>query len=90
MRKCKIKVHDYSDARHGSSASHYDKDNPPPVKTYNVEAYCVGGSEGILAYFIIDDRLYTAMGDDGHWWLTSVCSTHWVSEMVEAIKAVKL
>ncbi len=88
MRKCKIKVTDYSDARHGTAPWHYDKNNPPWTKEYNVEAYCVGGEEGILAYFIIDDMLYTARGDDGHWWLAGVTSIHWIPEMVEAIKAI--
>lgn len=85
MRKCKITVYDYSDARHGSSARQYNKDNPPEVVEFNVEACCVGGEEGVRAYWVQDDRLYTAHGDDGHWWLTGVIALHWAPEMIEAM-----
>lgn len=85
MRKCKITVYDYSDARHNASATHYDKNNPPDVAEFNVEAWCVGGDEGVRAYWVQDDLLYCADGDDGHWWLTSVIHVHWAVEMCVAI-----
>jgi len=88
MRKCKITVFDYSDATHNASARHYDKDNPPKVVEYNVEAYCVGGDEGVRAYFIKDGCLYSAHGDDGHWWLTSIIGLGWVPEMIEALEVI--
>ena len=86
MRKCKITVYDYSDARHNASARHYDKGSPPEVVEFNVEAYCVGGDEGVRAYWVQDKRLYIAHGDDGHWWLDSVIAVHWAPEMIEAMK----
>jgi len=86
MRKCKITVYDYSDARHNASARHYDKNHPPEVVEFNVEAWCVGGDEGVKAYWVQDDRLYTAHGDDGHWWLNSVTSVNWAPGMIEAMQ----
>jgi len=85
MRKCNITVYDYYDARHNSSPSHYDKENPPEVIRYDVDAYCVQGDEGFRAFWIQDDQLYTAHGDDGHWWLNSVMAAHWAPEMAEAL-----
>ncbi len=87
MRKCKITVYDYSDARHNASASHYDKNNPPEVVQFDVEAWCVGGDEGVQAYWVQDGRMYTAHGDDGHWWLDSVIAEAWVPEIIETLIA---
>jgi len=90
MRKCKITVFDYADARHGSAACHYNFLHPPKVKTYEVEAWCVGGDTGVRAYWVQEERLFVAHGDDGHWWLDSVIGANWVSEMLEAMEeAVK-
>ena len=89
MRKCKITVYDYSDARHNASATHYDKDNPPEIEEYNVEAWCVGGDEGIFAYWIDGDTMYYANGDDGHWWLEGIVNKHWLKEMIECLQAVQ-
>ncbi len=89
MKKCKITVWDYYDARHNASTGHYDKDNPPTVVEYNVEAYCVGGSDGIFAYWIDDRQMFYAEGDDGHWWLSGVVAIHWLNEMIEALQATQ-
>lgn len=88
MRKSKITVYDYDDARHNSCAWHHSGNNIP-VKIYEVEAWCVGGKEGIKAYFIIDGMLYTASGDDGHWWLVNVCAARWLGWIKEAITAIE-
>jgi hypothetical protein len=88
MRKCKITVFDYSDAVHGSAPWHYDKNNPPKVVEYNVEAWCVQGDCGFLAYWIKGSTLYTAYGDDGHWWLNRTMDAHWLPETVDALKAL--
>ena len=82
MRKCRITVYDYSD-------KHYNKDNPLEVKRFDVEAFCVGGDEGVRAYFYQGDLLYEADGDDGHWWLGGVISCGWIKEMIEALRAVE-
>lgn len=89
MRKCTIRVYDYSNARKGASAVHYDKDNPPPIKYFDVEAYCVGGAEGVHAYFYKGDTLYEAHGDDGHWWLVGVIHLDWLKEMIDALKTLE-
>jgi hypothetical protein len=89
MRKCTITVYDYSNARHGADARHYDKNNPPEVKKFDVEAFCVGGNEGVKAYFYQGDLLYEADGDDGHWWLTGVIHCDWLREIIDALKAVE-
>jgi hypothetical protein len=86
MRKCKITVYDYSDARHNASATHYDKNNPPEVVEFNVEAWCVGGDEGVQAYWVQNEQLYIADGDDGHWWLNGVISVYWVPGMIKAME----
>jgi len=81
----KITVWDYNNAMQGGQ-------RPPkgfePVK-YEVEAWCVGGEEGIRAYFFIKDMFCEANGDDGHWWLKSVCHKQWVKKIKEAINMVK-
>jgi len=88
MRKCRIVVNDYSDATHGSSATHYDKNNPPEIIQYNVDAWCVGGDVGVRSYFIIDNSLYEAHGDDGHWWLVSKLASRFLAEIIEALRAL--
>jgi len=82
-RRCRITVWDHADRLHGSAL-------PPsmikhsPVR-YDVEAWCVGGVEGVRAYFIIGDLLYEADGDDGNWWLVSVCHKDWLKSVLEAL-----
>lgn len=95
MRKCNITVYDYCDARHGSVPLHCDE-NEEPFKyevevwcaKYEVEAWCVGGPEGVKAFFVIDHMVYTADGDDGHWWLTGKFHKEWLKEIKEAITSI--
>lgn len=84
--KHKIKVYDYYGARNGSSPDNYDKNNPPKTEEYNVEAYCVGGSHGILAFFLTKDLFYIAAGDDGHWWLIYCCDVNWFNDIKNTFK----
>ena len=84
--KHKIKIHDYYGVRRGSSPWTYDKDNPPKVEEHNVEAYCVGGSYGILAFFLTEDLFYIAAGDDGHWWLIYCCHMDWFAQIKNVFK----
>jgi hypothetical protein len=86
MRKCEITVYDYNDAIHGRTFGRPSLENP--VK-YEVEAWCVGGDEGMKAFFFVGDMLCMADGDDGHWWLVDTCHKHWLKEIKEAINAVK-
>ena len=88
MKKCKIRVFDYTDAFHGGDLSQYDINNPPEVIHYDVEAYCVDGPEGVMAFFIMGGSVWEARGDDGHWWLVSVCGSAWWREGIEALQAM--
>ena len=91
MRKCKITVFDYTDATHNSPIALYDKEDPPNVVEYIVNAWCVGGETGVRAYFTLGSKpglLFTAHGDDGHWWLDNVIAIRWLPEMMEAMTAI--
>ncbi len=81
MRKCNITVYDYQ-----KHMPEWEK--LQPIK-HEVEAWCVGGDEGIRAFFFIDNMFCTAGGDDGHWWLVDICDKAWLKEIKEAINAVK-
>ena len=82
----KITVWDYHDAMHGSAPWHYDPERKPDK--YEVDAWCVQGSDGFFAYFYIGDKFCMASGDDGHWWLLYTCHAHWVHEFKEAMESV--
>ena len=83
MKKCKIIVWDYEDNIHGGHAPKEYK----PVK-YEVKAWCVGGEEGVKAYFFIDNTICMADGDDGGWWLVDRFHMHWIHEIEEAVHAI--
>ena len=88
MQKCKITVWDYMNNMHLLlPILTKPPDGIPPIR-YDVEAWCVGGDEGIRAFFFLDNRFCTADGDDGHWWLVSTCHKDWFKEIKEAINAV--
>jgi hypothetical protein len=78
-----ITIYDYNDARHGTA--------PRPsgarrgVKKYVVEAFCVNGPEGVRAYFMEEDIVCVAAGDDGHWWLLETYHEHWLPFIIEAL-----
>ena len=86
MEKCKIIVWDYRNNMHGWPVSLPPPENFEPVE-YEVEAWCVGGSEGIKAFFFIDNMICMADGDDGHWWLVDRFHMHWIHEIEEAVHA---
>jgi hypothetical protein len=77
MRKCKITVYDYRDR----------PDTATPDK-YEVEAWCVGGDEGIRALFCQGNTIYEVNGDDGHWWLVGASDKHWLNETIEMYQAM--
>jgi hypothetical protein len=74
MKKRNIIVYDYS-----SSVK--------PIK-YEVEAHCVGGENGVRAYFILNEKMYEAQGDDGHWWLVGKISKSWIKEIIDTISSL--
>jgi len=91
-----IKVWDYAGIFKGNGtapwhvarywAEHGETEDPVG---FEVDAWCVGGEEGILAYFYYENRFCIAHGDDGHWWLMYTCHKDWKnriqSEMSEFI-----
>ena len=87
MRKCKITVYDYKNNMHLPLNESIKPEDRMPVK-YDVEAWCVGGYEGIRSFFFVNDMFCTADGDDGSWRLVSVCHEDWLKEIKEAINAV--
>ena len=87
MRQCQITVWDYYDVQHGGSP--YQREVLEPVR-YDVEAWCLQGETGFRAFFIINETLYEAHGDDGHWWLVGRMNVHWLKEYKETLDAVKI
>ena len=60
---------------------------PEPVKM-EVDAWCVAGKTGIIAYFMFEGMLHEAHGDDGHWWLINKFSLGWVKELQEVVASI--
>jgi len=85
MQTCKIKVFDYNGARYGSTINRINTYFDDPRVEFNPDAYCVGGAEGVRAYWIDDGWLYTAHGDDGHWWLDSRIGAQWLLEIKDVL-----
>jgi hypothetical protein len=57
-----------------------------------VNASCVGGSEGIMAFFPHPDNkdlTCIAHGDDGNWWITDIYSNTWIEQIINALKVYK-
>lgn len=90
--KHKIRVYDYHDAEHGTapwnSMGKRLVDEEPNVM--DVDAWCVGGPQGIRAFFIKDDMLYCASGDDGHWWLVERMHKSWLAKIKDTINEIVL
>jgi len=79
MKKEKITVYDYTPCK--------SNENVEPTK-YEVKAHCVGGKYGVRAYFILNDKIYEAQGDDGHWWLTGTIDKSWIKEIMDTISSL--
>ena len=84
----RIIVTDYSDVKHGSPPWCYDPGNPPNIVEYKVDALCIGGPDGVRAYFMLDGMFCTAHGDDGHWWLASMLSVGYLPETIKSLEAL--
>lgn len=87
VKPVKITVWDYDKAFYGG-APHNREASEIPTK-YEVEAWCVGGEEGILAYFYIDDSLCVAHGDDGHWWFVWRCHKQWLPRIQKTVASIE-
>jgi hypothetical protein len=86
IEKIKITVWDYTNAIHGGTTPVTKKED---VGEYEVDAWCVGGEEGIKAYFYMGNLFCTAHGDDGHWWLVGRMGKQWVKEMKKVVAAIE-
>jgi len=85
--KHKIRVYDYHDAMHGTppwNALGRSQGNEDPT-VYDVEAWCIGGPNGIRAFFLMDDIMYCASGDNGHWWLVERMHKQWIPKIKQTI-----
>ena len=82
--KHKIRVYDYHDAKHGTMPWSGNNSSKEP-EVYDVEAWCVGGPTGIRAFFLMDDTMYCASGDDGHWWLVERMHKQWIPKIQQTI-----
>ena len=76
--KCKITVYDHRSTSCG-----------PPIKL-EVDAWCVGGDTGIIAYFVQDGLVHEAHGDDGNWWLVGAIDWKWLEELQRVVSSVEV
>ena len=89
MNTHRIKVYDYDGSRFGSMPWHKQMYLDKEPHAFEVDAWCLGGEEGFRAWFIVDGTLYEAHGDDGHWWLVSTMSTHWIAKLKETVASIE-
>lgn len=76
----KIKVNDY-DGKLGEMG-----------KVYSVDAICIGGRLGTQAYFISPinpEEFCEAQGNDGDWWIVSICEKKIIPEIITALRQLK-
>lgn len=96
MKKQHIQVYDYT---LGHSIMHprsrFGKMGDFDWDEYNVldvEAYCVGGVDGVQAIFEHESFppgcVGIASGDDGNWWLVGVIHKHWLPGWIDALQAI--
>lgn len=93
----RIKVWDYAGILKGNGTApwhvarywveHNEIEDPIGLE---VDAWCVGGETGILAYFYYEDYFCVAHGDDGHWWLMYICSKDWARRIKSVMSEVIL
>lgn len=79
----KITVYKYKDISVPGGA---DYTKPADIEKYEVDAWCVDGKEGILAFFFAKNLFHIAAGDDGHWWLIYSCDVNWFTGIKKAFK----
>ena len=57
-----------------------------PEESYTqVDAYLVGGTEGVFAAWCEDDIIYLASGDDGGWWEIASYHKDWIPGILGAL-----
>jgi hypothetical protein len=61
------------------------------VKQIAVNAWCVGGEDGVFALFPDPENanlFCEAHGDDGHWWIVGRYSYPWAKQIIEAYQEI--
>lgn len=86
MKTRRITVWDYNGVSIGKG--HNGPALEQPIK-FEVDAWCLAGETGFIAYFILEDILYEAHGDDGHWWLSNTMSIHWLPELKKVVQSIE-
>ena len=72
------------------TVENYSHDGMTPQRM-EVDAFCVGGNDGVRAYFVHPDNpkwIVLADGDDGNWWYVSVIDRYWIPAMIKALTEV--
>jgi len=64
----------------------YNRFKQSLVKEFKVNAWCVQGETGFLAFFLNGNYFYIAAGDDGHWWVIHEIHKNWIPEIKEVMK----
>ncbi len=68
---------------------HSDRSNPDIEDIKEVEAYIVGGLEGVFAIYRLENLpsiYYFASGDDGNWWrISNGLHATWLTGVISAI-----
>ena len=82
MKKHHITVWDYTNVITGGNIPVTD------ALKHEVTALCVGGEDGILAFFYIDNLFCMASGDDGHWKLMYRCHKNWQTQIKNVVKQI--
>ena len=70
----------------------YKKNRIPEkiVRQLQVDAWCVAGTDGFLAFFYYDKYFCIASGDDGFWQLLFICDKSWAKDIKEAMSYVTI
>lgn len=78
----RITVHDSNQIYNGQTNPYTYNPNKKEL-VMEVDALCVGGEDGIFAYFFYEDRFCMAHGDDGFWTLNYACHKDWFMTFVK-------
>jgi hypothetical protein len=62
--------------------------HPNDIQEIEVDAWCVAGNTGFIAFFYFDVYFCIAYGDDGYWHLEFICDPGWVREIKETVSYI--
>lgn len=69
----------------------YDYTTADAVRSATVDAYCVGGIDGVYAVYphpTDPNCVALAVGDDGHWWFVQSFHKAWFASLAEAFQNI--